>query len=887
MRHALIVLSVLVSIALSATSLPASDTVLLKDGWLLQSAAKMQAKGDMVSTAAFKPEGWYPVSVPTTVLAALVKNGVFPDPFYGENLKAVPGFRKAPWLVMPADSPFRPSWWYRTRFTLPAAYRGRNLVLHFDGINYKANIWLNGQRIADSSAVIGMFRRFAFDITGVARIGDDNYLAVETIGPGKEPDIEYDTKQIEATTGWDDHNQYPPDMNTGIWQDVYVTATGPLRMANPYVATHLNLPRVDVAHLTITVEVTNVTNQPVTGDVAGAIERRKFSQAVALAPNETKVVRFSPPQFPELRIENPRVWWPNPIGPQELYDLKLTAKVGRHISDSLTQRFGIREATTEINDEGWRVYKVNGRRVLIRGGAWMTSDMLLRLDHRRYDALVRYAKHANLNMLRSEGFSIRETDDFFNVCDEYGVMVTQQIFGRSIPDEDLAIACVKDTILRIRNHPSLVHFLGHDETFPTPRLDQAYREIIARYTPERTYQPHSGAFALADRWKTGGTRTGSRQVWTYAWPGHYYVDKERGAWGFAQSGGIGGVIAPIESMRRMVPASALWPPWTDMWSFHTVTQGGHYFDAMLEALNARYGPATGIEDCCLKGQALNYESARGMYEAYARNKYSATGITAWKYDAAWPASPTWQYIDWYLQAGGAYYGAKKACEPLHVQYSYDDQSVWVVNTYSRDYANLTVTAKVYNLDATEKYARSATVKVGADGKTQAFVIQQPEGLSKTHFLCLTLGDSSGREISNNFYWLSTVPDVPGTQGYTPDREFYIHPKSVADYTDLSTLPKVDVKTAWSIGGSGEEKKVRVTVENAGRSIAFLVHLAVIKGEGGAEVTPTFWSDNYFSLLPGEKREVTAAFAAEELGGAQPALRVDGWNVRPVVNVSRP
>ena len=878
MRRTLLAISILAGMALWAGPLLARDTVLLKEGWQLQSAARVQASGEAIAAAAFRPQGWYPVSVPTTVLAALVQNGVFPDPFYGDNLAAVPGFRKAPWLVMPPDSPFRASWWYRTRFVLPAAWRGRHLVLHLDGINYRANIWLNGRRIANSSAVVGMFRRFAFDITPLARPGGENYLAVEVIGPGREPDLPYRTKQIEATTGWDDHNQYPPDMNTGLWQPVSVTATGPLRLANPYVATHLDLPRLDPAYLTVSVEVTNVTARPVTGEVAGAIESRRFSQPVTLAPGETKLVRFASPRFPMLRVTHPRLWWPHPLGPQELYDLQLAAQVGDRPSDTLTQPFGIRQATTEINDEGWRVYKVNGRRVLIRGGAWMTSDMLLRLDRRRYQALVRYAREANLNMLRSEGFSIRETDDFFDSCDRHGVMVTQQLFGRSIPDEDLAIACVADTVLRIRNHPSLVHFLGHDETFPTPRLDSAYRRIIARYTPERTYQPHSGAFRVADRWATGGTRTGTRELWTYASPGHYYLGKEDGAWGFAQSGGIGGTVAPFDSMRRMMPADALWPPWTDTWSFHTVTQGGHYFDALLEALAARYGAPTGIEDFCRKGQALNYESARGMYEAFARNKYSATGITAWKYDAAWPASPTWQLVDWYLQVGGAYYGAKKACEALHAQYSYDDQSVWVVNTYSRGYRGLRVSARVYNLDATEQYARSAAISVGPDGKTQAFVIAWPAGLSTTHFLRLSLQDAAGRELSSNCYWLSTVPDLPGTQGYTPERAFFNHPRSVADYTDLARLPAVDLKVAWRITGPAHARTARVTVQNTGPALAFLVHLGLTQGKGGLEVTPTYWSDNYLCLLPGERRELTAAFATADLTGKPPALLVDGWNV---------
>jgi len=367
------------------------------------------------------------------------------------------------WLVMPKDSPFYPPWWYRTVFRLPAEYQGKNLILHLDGINYKANVWLNGEKVADAEEVIGMFRRFEFNVNDYVRPGEDNCLAVETIAPGKLPEKRYRTKQVEATTGWDDHNPQPPDMNVGIWQDVYITATGPVRVRHPYVATDLDLPSLEMAHLTVSAELTNVTDAQVSGELTGKIEAITFSQSVNLAPNETKLVKFAPDKFSQLNIANPRVWWPNPVGQQELYDLDLAFTVKGAVSDSEHVRFGIREATTYINDEGWRGYRVNGKNILIRGGAWMTCDMLLRLDPKRYDALVRYAREANLNMLRSEGFSIRETEDFYSICDKYGVMVTQQIFGRSIPDEDLAIACIEDMMLRIRNHPSLVHFLGHDQ----------------------------------------------------------------------------------------------------------------------------------------------------------------------------------------------------------------------------------------------------------------------------------------------------------------------------------------------------------------------------------------------------------------------------------------
>jgi len=845
--------------------------------WNLQSSAKLDEGGETISTRGYKPEGWHPVTVPTTVLAALVENGVYPDPYYGLNLKSIPGYKEGRWLAMPKDSPFYVPWWYRTEVALPPEFRGKFLTLHLDGINYQANIWLNGKPIAASDEVVGMFRRFEFDITGICDSEGTNVLAVEVIAPGKMEATGFRTKQLEATTGWDDHNPQPPDLNMGIWEDVFVRATGPVQLAHPYVSTDLELPSMEKARLTVSIEATNLSDTTVEAVLSGRIEDIGFSKTIRLSPSETKEVAFSPEESPQLVVQSPRVWWPNPVGPQELYELVLEARIEGSLSDSQEIHFGVREATTYINNEGWRGYRVNGKNILIRGGAWMTSDMLLRFTEKRYEALIRYAKEANLNMLRSEGFSIRETDEFFDLCDRYGVMVTQQLFGRSIPDEDLAIACVKDTILRIRNHPSLVHFLGHDETFPTENLDKAYRELIAKYTPERTYQPHSGAFEVEDRFETGGTRTGTRELWTYATPLQYYVGKEDGAWGFAQSGGIGGVVSPYESMRRMMPKEMLWPPWTEGWSFHTVIQGGDYFDALLKNLEARYGRPDGIEDFCMKAQVMNYESARAMFEAYGRNKYRATGITTWKYDAAWPASPTWQYIDWNLMATGAYYGAKKACEPLHIQYSYDNDSVYVINGYYRDFENLVATAEIFDFDMKKRYSKSEQINVSADGKTKTFVIERNGSLSKSNFLRLTLTDTAGKPIAENFYWLSTVPDIPGEQGHK-EGVFFTAPKSIADHTDLQKLAPITLASEYTVEDRGTEKAVQVTMKNPGPRLAFFVRLSVHKGAEGDEVTPTYWQENCFSLLPGEEKTVTGVLASEDLEGAEPFVRVAGWNV---------
>ena len=868
----------IIALVLAGTLGASAEVISLQDNWHIQSSAKITEDAAAIASPGLDVAGWHPATVPTTVLAALVANGVYPDPYYGLNLKSIPGFQEGRWLRMPEDSPFRSHWWYRTEFMLPETDGDRHFTLHLDGINYQANVWLNGTQVAVKDVVEGMFQRFEFDVDAIVRTGDTNCLAVEIIPPGLLPDEEYRTKQVQATTGWDDHNPQPPDLNMGIWEDVYLTVSGPARIKHPYVDVDLAVPELDRARLAVSAQIMNTSDAAASVMVRGAIESRTFSKPVRLKPGETAEVLFSPVEFEELVVEKPRVWWPNPLGPQEMYALTLTVEVDGAVSDQVVVPFGVREATTYIDDQGWRGYMINGRRVLIRGGAWMTCDMLLRLDERRYEALVRYAKEANLNMLRSEGFSIRETDEFYDLCDRYGVMVTQQLFGRSIPDEELAIDCVRDTVLRIRNHPSLVHFLGHDETFPTARLDEAYRGIIDRYTADRTYQPHSGAFDVDERFQTGGTRTGTRELWTYAGPTQYYRGKEDGAWGFAQSGGIGGVIAPYESVNRMIPADQQWPLWSESMSFHTVIQSGDYFHAAIKAMNERYGEPRDIQGFCRIGQIMNYESARGMYEAYGRNKYSAKGITTWKYDAAWPAVMTWQYVDWYLIASGAYYGAKKACEEVHVQYSYDDDSVYVVNSLYENLKDLQVKARVLDLDIAVKGEREAVVDVNADGKTEAFTITWPQGLTRTYFLHLELRDSSGTLITDNLYWLSTVPESPSKTGYAKEGGFTVNRDSWADLTGLRELPEVAVDATAGSRGEGSERVVEVTLGNPSKDLAFAVRLAVHKGTDGGEVAPCYWNDNLVSVLPGTTRTALAVFNESELEGKAPVVKIEGWNV---------
>ena len=860
------------------------DVITLHQGWQVQSSKGLEQQGDYWSTVGKSTDGWYKTQVPNTVLAILEDAGVYPNLYYGTNLKNVPGYQDGLWLIMPKDSPFRDPWWYRTEFDVPEEWKGKECTLHLDGINYEAEVWLNGKKIADSSEVKGMFRRFEFLVTNDLHYGARNALALKISPPGLLPEKDYDTKQIEATTGWDDHNPQPPDLNMGIWQAVYIKNQGAVALRHPYVETKLSLPTLDSADLTVSVWATNLTTYEVETTVRGQIEDRVFEQKVQLKPGEKREIIFTPHDYPILHITSPRIWWPAPLGEQNLYQLSLQAIINDQCSDIAQTRFGIRDVYTELNNEDWRTYYVNGEKILIRGGAWMTSDMLLRLTRTRYEALIRFAREAGLNMLRSEGFSIRETDLFYDLCDEYGVMVTQQIFGRTILDEDLAIRCVEDMMLRIRSHPSLVHFLGHDETFPSDKLDTAYKDFIEKHRLHRTYQPHSGTFVTTTRRSTGGTRTGTRELWTYASPSHYYLRTHDGAWGFAQSGGIGGIIASPTSIKEMLPPDQLWPALdTEAWSFHTVIQGGTYFYAIREAMNRCYGQADNLEDFSKKVETMNYNSARGMFEAYARNKYSATGITTWKYDVAWPATLTWHYVDWYLRPTSAYYGAKKACEPLHVLFAYDDECVWLVNSYRKKFSNLKVLAEAFYLNGEIFWSRDkSAVEVAEDGKTKVMEVDiSKEQRSPMFFLRLQLFDENNQLISRNTYWLSDKPDIPGDTGHNLKGIFYTRPKSVADFTKLNELTPTQIRLKGQEAlKTNNERLFNVQIKNEGDTIAFMIIPELyLPDKPGYELPRVYWSEGGIVLRPDEEVVIQAKVPLDVVSeNIQPIFGARGWNV---------
>jgi exo-1,4-beta-D-glucosaminidase len=880
----ILVLSFSSLISAQEASRPHPDSALsLRESWNLQSSCKVEAKGEAVSTLAFQPKDWYAVTVPTTVVAALVKHKVYPDPFFGTNLRTFPGVTypigtNFSGIPMQADSPFIVPWWYRKEFVLPASFKGKTIWLNFGGINYRANIWLNGKQLAKSEDVAGAWRTYEFDITDFAVLGKPNVLALQVFSPT-------DTDLAITFVDW---NPAPPDKNMGLFRDVDITTSGPVALRYPAVISKVHSPANDKAHLTVTALLKNAANHPVKGTLKGLIEKTEFSQEVELGPGESKDVTFTPEQFPQLNIDHPRLWWPSQMGKPERYSLSLEFSLAGKISDHSETKFGIREVKSEVFSANRRLFSINGKNVLIRGGGW-TLDMMLRQDSQRLRDEFRYVQDMGLNTIRLEGKL--ETKEFFDLADERGILL---IAGWCCCDhwehwpnwkaQDFTIAeqSLHDQIYRLRGHPSLIAWMNGSDNPPPPDVEQTYLKVEKDLLWTNPVISSATAKLAGFSGESGVKMTGPYE---YVAPSYWQTDKTDtsraqcnqggcgGAYGFNTETSMGPAVPPIESVRAMVGKDHLWPI-DDTWNYHA--GGGVFKDIHVfsDALNARFGPVTSAEDYAVKSQLQTYEGVRAMYEAYSRNKYTSTGVIQWMLNNAWP-SMIWHLYDFYLRPGGGYFGAKKAMESLHPVYGYDDHSVWLVSSQYEDAKGLRLTAKVLNLDMSEKFSNQVSLDAAADSTNKILTLPEIDGLSPTYFLVLRLEDSSGKLVGSNFYWLSTKPE---TLDWEKSNWYTTPTVSYTDYTALFQLPKVKLKIADHTEHKGEEAITHVTLDNPSKSLAFFVRLKVNKGRGGDEILPVVWQDNYISLLPGEKREVTATYRAQELGAAQPVVEVSGWNL---------
>lgn len=864
-----------VALLLAAMAMPlsalAGTTTALHDGWRLQSACTVHAEGPAISVLGFSTDGWLQASVPSTVLAAQTADNVFPNPYFGMNLRNIPGtsypighnFSNLP---MPEDSPYRCGWWYRTEFAVAAA-RGQRVWLHFGGINYRGDVWVNGHRVADSSTIAGAYRIYDFDVTDYVKPGAKNVLAVETFAPTEK----------DLGINWVDWNPCPPDKDMGLWGDVDLVTTGAVTLRSPMAVTHFEDDSLSTADLTVYAELHNATAHAVKGVVGGTVAGVHIEQPVELAANEDRTVVFTPEQFPALKIQNPKLWWPYQMGDPHLENLTMSFSEQGIKTDEKSVAFGMREITSELTATGARLFRVNGKPILIRGAGW-SQDMLLRTSDKRLREQIELVRDMHLNAIRLEGKL--ETDDFFRLADQQGILVMLgwcccdhwERWNTWTPDDlKIATASLRAQLLRLRAHASVLVWLNGSDNAPPPNVERAYLDVEAQtHWPNPTLAAASAQTTLAG--PDGVKMTGP---YDYVAPSYWYVDKTHGgAFGFNTETSPGPAIPSLASRATFLTDPNAWPPTAD-WSLHN---GGGEFTTLKvfdEAMAATYAPPRSAADYTRMAQTMEYDSERAMFESYSRNKYVSTGVIQWMLNNAWP-SMIWHLYDYNLEADAGYFATKKACEPLHIQYSYDDQSIVVVNSTYAAVKGLRASLRVHALDWKQIYSADATVDAAADSSQMVFSIPQKlyQGTEHILFIDLTLTDAAGRVVSRNFYW------VPVTlTSFDWEQTDYTHTPAMRyeDLNALTRLPAAQVNATAEIARTAKGRTVTLHLQNTSQNLAFQVSAAARTQSGGL-IAPVFWSDNWIELTPGESRTLTAQLPDD--APADTVIHVDGWNVTP-------
>jgi len=850
-----------VSTLLAKKSAPA-EPVVLAGGWQLQDVAKAPQAGAVVSTLGFSTAGWYPATVPGTVLTTLVNNRVYPEPLYGENNRPE---------VIP-ESLARTSYWYRTLVEIPKSYVGQHVWLNFEGINYSAAVWVNGAQVG---AMRGAFVRGNFDITANVKPGSKAVVAVlvtpqphpgeaheHTLrdGMGKNGGITAsDGPTFLSTIGWD----WIPairDRDTGIWQKVFLSATGPVVVKDPLVTTDLPLPKTDSTDITVQATVENVSDKPVTGVLRGLVaydldprestfQSVDMNQPVTLAPHSKQTVLFDNKNTPALHLEHPRLWWPNGYGPQHLYSLHLSFEVGNQPSDSQTVTFGVRKITYSVPGTDNLTISVNGVPVFIRGGNWGLDEALKRVPRERLEAQIRMHQLANLNLIRNwVGQSTSE--DFYELCDKYGILVWDEFFqpnpydGPDPTEIETYIANVREKILRYRNHPSIALWCARNEGLPPKEIDAELRKLMAELEPTRRYQPSSTDGA--------GVRSGGPYYWRT--PREFYSVTDD--FFKTETGTVS--VPTIESIHGMMPKKD-WETISDDWAEHDLAKGAQQGDSYPGVLAARYGKVANLADFVRKAQMMNYEAYRAMYEGRnAQMFHPATAVITWMSNPAQP-SFVWQLYHYDLEPNSSLFAVKSASEPVHIQFNEANGNLEVINNLPLPLTDAVARVSVYLLDGSLATQYETKVKVEPSAATNLGPIKFPDLLTATHFLKLELDDAQGKIVSTNFYWR-------GEPGY-PDV-----------LTDLDKMPAVPIEFQVARENANGKLLLTLTLHNPTANIALMAHLQLRHQHSGERVLPVYFSDNYVSLTANEFKTITIEADLSAFKVDDPLITVDGWNV---------
>ncbi len=808
--------------------------------WRLQRDSLVKAEGAALSKPGFDDADWIVATVPGTVLSSYWNAGALPDPNYGDN------------QLMISDSFFYADFWYRTEFISPRVTADRRIWINFNGINWRADVFLNGEKLG---RIEGAFMRGRFDVTGRLRSGEKNALAVHieknaTPGSAKQKTLESaglnggalgaDNPTYHASIGWD----WIPTVrgrNIGIWDDVYLDTSGPVTIDDPLVSTTLPLPDTSRADVRVEVSLVNHDVVPVSGILRGQFGSITFEQPVTIEASLGRVVVFDPSTHPALRLDKPKLWWPNGYGEPDRYGVELKFETTGGVSDAKSFQAGVRQFTYGEEGGALRIW-INGRRFVSRGGNWGFPETNLRYRGREYDTAVHYHRDMNFTMIRNW---VGQTGDeeFYDACDKYGIVVWQDFWlanpldGPDPEDNGLFLRNVKDYVLRIRNHPSLGLYCGRNEGNPPQPIDDGIRKVLAELQPDVHYISNSASGVVS-----GGGPYGAQT------PRFYF--QSRATPKLHSELGMPNIVT-IDSLRQMMPESALWPAGLD-WGLHDFNlTGAQRLSSFRAMLDKSYGGATNAADWVTLAQFINYDGYRAIFEAQGKNRM---GVLLWMSHPCWP-SFVWQTYDYYFDPTAGYFGSKKGSQLLHIQWNPTTDNIEVVNYSAGSMPGLSARAELLNMDGTVVWEKTASVDSTEDTVLTPIRMEYPAGLTPVHFIRLNL-TRGGQILSDNFYWRGTEE---------------------GDFRALRTLPKVSLEVATNTQRQGSRWILTTELHNVAKQPALMVHLRVVRTKSGDRILPAFYSDNYLALMPGERKTVRTELDNADTRGENPRIVVEGFN----------
>jgi len=887
------VLSLLTLLALPAAGAALTTPAVDLDGtWMMKDFAPGAGVAAQVYLPGHQPQDVLPIEVPGTVREALRRAGKIPDPYLGyDNEKSL-------WTV-------QKEWWFWKTFVPAASMDGKYVDLVFEGTSYEGEVWLNGQRLG---ALKGMLNPRAFEVSRLLAHGQENTVAVRLVAT---PDAA-STKLTRGLTfrtprdqlysiaqsmyGWD---WGPYGVPVGIWQPVKLRVSGPLRVEHPYVRTAILAAAR--ARCGVDLDVRNLSGAELAGTLRGAVFEKGSRRAVAaveqplrLAAGEARTVHL------DLEVRNPKLWWPNGMGPQNLYVLEASLLTDGHESERQTTQFGIRELKLVENDRvgeflktmkenlgdshhlgnvvgsyPW-TFQINGKKMFAKGGNWIPADQLLRLGRDRYQRLLSLARDSHFNLLRVWGGGLYETDDFYQLCDEYGILAWQEFLSNrnfSKIDRDSFLDGAESAIWRLRNHPSLTFWCGGNEFDPDDQGSKAVIDaldaLLKRRDPQREF--HRASPYLGDDHYWG--------VWHHKEPYTAY----RKLRPFRSEAGLN---APpvLENYLKFTPESLRWPLDATYIEYRGESNPRFaHLDKLLHYAN-QFGESATLEELIRKSQLYQALGNEFDMEYCRSNKFRNSGFLVWQYNDIWPAV-SWATVDWYGTPKPAYYFQKRASRPVHLAVDFErylwepgetfTADLYLLNDTEAGVRDARFTARLLDVTGKTLVERRGPARAGANASAPIGRIDYllPQELAqRVFFVAAALSDRKGRPISEVLYPIA-VGSRTGAAGA---------------FAEMNRMPRVALVTEapanapaapWRLepalpGRASATASGAVRLSNPSSQLAFFIRVRMTEE---SDTVRTTYSDNYISLAPGESRTLTVKV---DISGPAPEslhFEISGWN----------